>query len=1202
MRIKRLDITGFKSFMDRAVFTFDEGITGVVGPNGCGKSNVVDAIRWVMGEQSAKNLRGRGMEDVIFNGSETHQATSMAEVTLTFAVDETDVLPPSLSGLPEVSVTRRLFRSGESEYAINKTNGRLLDITELFLGTGVGTRAYSIIEQGRVGQIVSSRPEDRRSFIEEAAGVTKYKARRKAAERKMEHTQGNLLRVNDIVSELEKRVEQLERQAKKAEKYRKVKDEVRVIELQDFAMRYLELMAAQKTQSALHAQLSDEERAAVDAVRDAEESIVIERSRLETEARELESMSDDVHAVESSAQLDLQRVRHLTGDIESTKERLAQSEADQADIARKSAELTQERQKKTEDVEGFSTSVREDEVALEVREEELTRLQELERSVEQELTREQSEVVAVSGRRANVEATLLGVSAHRTETLHRAERLSGELDVLGAEERALEQQRAEVLTRVDQSRQLKLELERRRGHEEEELARSRESFAENEVFVIALREELADRRSRYHSLEELERNYEGYDRGVRAVMQKAQGQLAEYGLLGLVSDVLRAPPEFEKAIEAALGEKLQAVLVESPARAAEWVGRLKELAEGRSTFMPANVGPDVTLLPLASPDIVAMAVDRVSIDNALAQPLVSRLLNGVVLVNDWASAERAAAQAGPGYTFVTVDGEVLAPFGVATGGALEGPAVGVLQKKREMADLKTDIARLEERYNEVVTRHYALQKHMGHSEGVLKGLSKNEHAEALTLATGEKDLHQAGSTLSRVRERRASLETERAELVATGQDLERQEEALKGEVAHAQADASSREERLRLLLAEAESLKVRVQSQSEGLTSLKVAVASARERTDAARAALVQAEAQLVDLNARMIAAQDSIAVAKTKLATLEADLAETQARLEKEEARLAQHRALLESRREQHSQSIEALHARDAEVRGRRERLDAVAHGLSEVALKERELKLELDHLASLIDERYHTTAGEAVSEFHLSKPLRDSDKDRLKELKSSLERMGEVNLSAIDELKEVSERYQFLSRQKVDLESSIEQLQEAIRRIDKTSRERFQQTFEVVNEKFQAIFPRLFGGGRAALVLTAEQPGMEAGVEIIAQPPGKKLQSVGLLSGGEKALTAVAMIFAIFLIKPTPFCLLDEVDAPLDEANVGRYNDMVREMSGQSQFILITHNKRTMEVADSLYGVTMEEPGVSKLVSVRLKESAAAAANTQATATPAA
>ncbi|HVE81199.1 MAG TPA: AAA family ATPase, partial [Myxococcales bacterium] len=589
MRIKRLDITGFKSFMDQTVFSFDDGITGVVGPNGCGKSNVVDAIRWVMGEQSAKNLRGRGMEDVIFNGSESQPPLSMAEVSLTMTVDGGgDGLAPQYAGFPEITVTRRLFRNGDSEYLINKAVCRLLDITELFLGTGVGTRAYSIIEQGRVGMIVSAKPEDRRSLIEEAAGVTRYKARRKAAERKMELTQANLLRVNDVVQELERRLDSLDRQARKAEKYKALRAQIREVELHQASHRFLELIAHGKVLQARLESLSTEEREALERLRALEDAIESRRLALDQDAGQIDLLSQEVHRLESQDRLDEQSLAHWAADAQQTEQRVAEARAEVASLFARQGEAAALAEQRDAEVAELLRAWKEDEVALQVSQEELRRTTELQVEVASGLEKERAELVEVASRLSTLQSNLENLDRRRADVEARREKGRAEAEVLRAEEADRDRARGEVAQKVLETRQSALEIALRRGHEETSLSEARQSFAESEIKVIAAREALADKRSRLTSLEEIQRSYEGFDRGVRAVMLKVGDRAREEGVFGLVSDVVSTEARWEKAIEAALGERLQHVVVEDRDKGLQLLEHLRSLSEGRSTFVPAR--------------------------------------------------------------------------------------------------------------------------------------------------------------------------------------------------------------------------------------------------------------------------------------------------------------------------------------------------------------------------------------------------------------------------------------------------------------------------------------------------------------------------------------------------------------------------------------------------------------------------------------
>ncbi len=1192
MRIQRLDITGFKSFMDRSLFAFGDGITGVVGPNGCGKSNVVDALRWVMGEQSAKALRGRGMEDVIFSGSETLGPLSMAEVSLTLSIDAADALAPQYAGYPEITVTRRLFRSGESDYLINKTPCRLLDIVELFLGTGVGTRAYSIIEQGRVGLIVSSKPEDRRLLLEEAAGVTKYKSRRRAAERKMEATEANLLRVADLVAELAKRLDTLGRQARKAEKYRTLRGRMREIELHHAAHRWLALAAEQKQLAERLSALSGTERQAVEAVRALEDAIAVERTDLDAEALRLQTLGETAHALESDVQRDAQNLAHWQEDLTAAEASEVTSGAELAEAQGLAEAFAARALALDAELAGLCETSEEESAALRRALEGLEAVQVMQADATGRLEEQRLTLLALATRVANHENNLVNLAQKRDELSLRHARAEAEAEALRSQVATLDRERSEVTRAVTRSRQLTLELAERSGAEEESLARARAAFAEHEVAVISLREELADRRSRLHSLREIQRHYEGYDRGVRAIMRHAAEAEGHRGVRGLVADVVSTSARFEKAVEAALGARLQNVLVEDSEQAFALAGHLRSLAEGRSTFIPLAAQPRPPLRPTPPagiPGVLALALEEVRTEAPFGA-VVEALLEGVLLVEDL-DAARAVAAAAPGsFTCVTVEGEVLGRDGAVTGGVLEGPAVGALQKKREIAELAEGLVGLEERFQEAVTRGYALQKHVLHTEEVLKGLQRHHHEEEVNRSALEKDLTRAAELLASLKERLSQAGLEAEGLHQSLLAVQRDEETSRGELAHAQAERAAREEGVKQLADRLESLRTSAEAHQAELLDLQVRRAANAERSEAARRTLAEAVASRDQLLLRALRHRETHAQAAERAQDLSAKIAGTASGHQARSAELAARREELSIGQQAHTARAARVRAEEQRLREERASLDGLTEGLSQLTLRERELVLEFTHLLDAVRDRHQTDVTHQLHRFHLLPPLDDAAEAELRELRLQVERMGEINLTAIDEHREVAERHGFLAAQKQDLESTLAQLRSAISKIDRTSAERFAHTFDAVNEKFQAVFPRLFGGGRACLLMADPVPGVEAGVDIVAQPPGKKLQSVTLLSGGEKALTAVALIFAIFLIKPSPFCVLDEVDAPLDEANVGRYNALLREMSAQSQFILITHNKRTMEVADTLYGVTMEEPGISKLVSVRLRDAAAA------------
>jgi chromosome segregation protein len=1192
MRIRRLDICGFKSFMDRMTFVFGDGITGVVGPNGCGKSNVVDSIRWVMGEQSAKNLRGKSMEDIIFNGSESHAPLSMAEVSLTFDNDGSAVLPATYAGFPEITVTRRLFRSGESEYLINKTPCRLLDITELFLGTGVGTKAYSIIEQGRIGLIVSSKPEDRKVMIEEAAGITKYKARRKAAERKMEYTEQNLLRVGDILGELEKRLDALQRQARKAERYKALKAEMKEIELHLAAVRYLELQAyARQAATQVEAHAAEEQRLA-QALTAGEEQLSTTRGQLTGDAEVLRERTEVLLGLENQVKLDESQLEYMARDEAETQARIAEAQADAEALKGQLAAMQSERVEAEQAQADLAELVKADEALLQTQEVAFRDVSYAQSDAARKLETERGSLVEVITRVTQHQNNLSNLAKQRQDLAARLLRLGGEADQLVQSQQDHEARRTALTEQLEGTRQSKTHLDERRIAEEAALSVTRASFAENEAKLIALREELSERRSRLTAMMEIARSYEGFDRGVRAVMLRAGDDLKRAGIEGVVADLLSSSPDHERAIEAALGQRLQAVVVHEQRQGLQAIDFLQKAGEGRSSFISLDVTPQGALAPaaLAFDGFVARALDVVKHQPSHVK-VVQALLGDVVIVKDLPSA--LAGQAlHHGLTFVTLTGEVLDGRGVLTGGVLEGVGAGALQQKREIQELADVVAATEARFGVSQSEHQALSKKASEIEAALKGLTAQGHEHALQQMSQERDLGRATEDLSRARERLGQLDQEREILLRSEAELAAEEASSQGESVAGEAERSSKQQRVAELAGDLDGLRQQSEQITAELTRIKIKLAGDAEKREGVARTLARLAVGHTEMVEREIKLAQAVSEGEQKLSGLSerVQAARNERELHANEAE-AQREALV-ALREAHQAAQNQLSLDEQALRAQRKALEEASAARGQQSLKEQELRLQLVNLVDQINSRYTLELPMEVQRFH-ALPVPGPERDaQLQELRVQVERMGAINLTAIDEYAELSKRFEFLTKQRADLEDSLKQLRTAIVKIDLTSQERFRETFDLINEKFQSIFPRLFAGGKASLQLVKDPQTGEQGVEILAQPPGKNLKSVTLLSGGEKALTAVSLIFAIFLIKPTPFCLLDEVDAPLDDANVGRYNEMIREMSSQSQFILITHNKRTMEISDTLYGVTMEEAGVSKLVSVKLSELARARA----------
>jgi chromosome segregation protein len=1252
MRIKRIEVIGFKSFCDRTVMNFSQPVTAVVGPNGCGKSNIVDAIRWCMGEQSAKHLRGGAMADVIFNGSDTRGPAGMAEVSLTFEdvgfshetlqlalheeselnagadvipdpgeedVENPDAPPPEapvdidvhaatreaqelLADAPpaidfaqysEVTISRRLFRDGTSQYFLNRTPCRLRDITDFFLGTGVGTKAYSIIEQGRIGQIVSSRPQDRRHIIEEAAGITKFKFKKKAAERKLEQTKQNLLRVTDIVSELEKRLGSLRRQAQKAERYRRYRTEMKDIELWSSSHRWLELLAGDKT----HRAALEETAAAHQVVRAEFEArdgrLVAERAELAIEERRLSSLQEQIYDRDNRIQLAESKVAYQRREASELDERARSAEGEIRSLAERRADLAVEAERQSSELAAASAEVgaRQGEVA--------TREVETQ-SAREELTRANRELDEARRLLSQAQADLARAESQREALARRRDDTTRRHGQVVEETAAMNRRSAELdadLKRLTEGlaelRQTRMDLGVRAGELEGRRALLEEAQGSSEAEVETLRTELHRRRSRLVSLREIHDRYEGFQRGTRAVMQSAgrsQTDLGD-GVRGLVADQIDAPEQLEVAVEAALGDRLGGVLVESHEIGARAVEYLKETGSGRSAFVPYQAESagfrfeDRSSWWLAGGEgVLGPMRDLVRFEDGYDE--LGPALFGDALVVD--SLERAIElhRSGVKQPLVTLDGDMVDARGVVSGGSRDAQGSGVLAQKREIRELEEISSGLERDLADATARYVSTKNELGQVTRALDGLRHETHDGDLAVAVGEKDIGAARAELERLRERTARLNAEQLDLEERLRQVD-EESARMVELEASALERCDRHEREQLGLAgNVAELQIRVESLGQELTEARVSLAQLGEKRASLEVAALRSQAAERELATRIGTLEASIADGAARSTELRADADRIEGELgglREERYRLGQEMLI---GREGYEKRVGEVAAEEIEVRRLRQSSDELGGKASALETRLARLAGDREHLEEAVEERHRVKLSRVVGDYHLRPQVGPAEEERLAELRGLIERMGaDINLTAIEEFEQLNVRFGFLSAQRDDLDNAVGQLERAINKINKTSRKLFLDTFEAINHQFQESFPRLFRGGRASLALTDDTGDvLEAGVEIMAQPPGKKNVTVDQLSGGEKALTAVALLFAIFLIKPSPFCLLDEVDAPLDDANVDRYNESLRLMTDRSQFIVITHNKRTMEIADHLYGVTMQEPGVSKLVSVNL------------------
>ena len=1183
MRLKRLEMFGFKSFAQRTIVEMNPGVTAVVGPNGCGKSNIVDALRWAMGEQSARHLRGHQMEDVVFNGSETLPATGMAEVSITFD-NEDGRAPAEYSNFSEIMVTRRLFRSGESEYAINKVNCRLKDVVELFLGTGVGSKAYSIVEQGKVDELVNSKPEERRALIEEAAGTSKYKSRKIVAEKKLERTQQNLLRLNDIVREIERQIRTMELQAKKAERYRALKSELKE---KDLVCAFLQREAVTQEIVRQEQQLAGIENRLAEHVasmhaREAENESV-RLSLLEAD-QEIGVRQERVYQSRAAIQSDEQKCEFFRKDLAQLAQNEAEARSSLAQLEEKTKTLADEIAELHNAKESFVQLSLFEESFLREKESELATLQSRMRSLQAELDQEKAALIDIANEIANLKNDALAKERRHAEIAGELARSRDELAQTAAALAEWEQKQsvgAQALSAcVHDVRERTLEAAQATATLQT-LARSREE-QENRIFV--LKEQIQESRSRLLSFEELQKNYEGYQEGVRAIMLKKHQEAAPNGIYGLVAEVIEAPESYEKALTAVLGDRLQYVIVKSHEEGLKAIEYLKDQASGRGSFIPLEQSRKQDKeLPLGEAEVVAPLIEMISIKEGY-RDIAEYLLSDVMVVQNLQAGLALWNRNGYRSTLVTPEGEVIDPIGTVTGGSGVPLETSFLAQRRRIRELSTILAEREAQLVGEEREGEKLKQGLEQAETRKTVLGAEIHRLELERVRLEHEHRAANHERERLSQAVSALTQEQSDLTGTVHRLEDEMQQCHTMARSRAEEKSAREQALTQKQQALAELSQSLETAETAVTQSRIRNASLGEKRDNTYVNLANRLKLQEDIAQEIASRQSQIADFQRRHSETEQLLTHTQEALEQSRAELQIMEDQLQADRQKYREISMRLAEIGETIKEIRPLLDACQEDKSRIQLALAEQRIELQHLAANLREKYDVPLESLSLESAETLPSQAELTAEIDELRGRLERMGEVNLAAIGEYEELTERFRFMSQQKEDLEHSIADLQQTIVKLNRVCRLRFKESFDAINEKFEAIFPRLFRGGKAKLVLTDENDFLETGVDIVVQPPGKKLQFITLLSGGEKALTAVSLLFAIFLTKPSPFCFLDEVDAPLDDANLDRFTDMIKEMSAHSQFVLVTHNKKSMQAAEVLYGITMAEPGVSKVVSVRM------------------
>lgn len=1181
MYLKRIEIAGFKSFADRTKIEFEEGVTAVIGPNGSGKSNITEAIRWVLGEQSAKSLRGGKMPDIIFAGSESRKQLNIAEVTV--VLDNTDNYLPL--GFSEVSVTRRYRRTGESDFFINKKACRLKDIQDLFMDSGLGKESFSIISQGKVEAIFASKPEDRRGIFEEAAGVLKYKQRKRKAEQKLFETEDNLSRVQDIIYELEDQLTPLAAQSEAAKEFLALKKELTAADVS------LTVAKIKQTRDSWESAKTDFEELS---------KTVEEKSRfIQQTEQQLGTLREKRGSLDEQLETGQQQLLHLSEALKQTEGQKALLSERSKNTQKTSAEyretLNEQRKKKADaqanlqEVQTQQADKQTEKIALEEKIQQLTNEAEKYKKSPKELLEDlrgtyvelMQESANVSNELKYLERQYTQETAKNQQSVTRFEALRDQLEELTEQQSA-----AQTKTKTLEAQLTEEQEHYRRLAEEKNVAQ--QQLQKEQQLMYDMMSQVQQARARQKSLQEIQENYSGFYQGVRSVLQHKE-QLS--GIVGAVAELIEVPEKYTLAIETALGASAQHIIVENEKDARQGITFLKKQRSGRGTFLPLT-----TIKPRslgahhyqAIKDVdgfLGVASELVSFSENVA-PVMQNLLGAIVIARDLDSANLLAHQLRYQVRVVSLDGDVMNAGGSMTGGATkQGNRGNLFNQGHELAEWT-------KRYEEINQALQAkeafvrdLQAKVADQTESLETLRTQGEQTRLAYQEAQSSVERVAAELTRLQKEQSLFSYEAKELESFLNDYQVQKETLEFKQVELKTQQDKINQEIQQLNEESDQLEEKRAGINAELSRLQADYAVLDERLLYLERQALGFEEQINELTNQIVNLENQLlALSSDSSDHEESEESLTQRLTELATARehLQEQLAVWKEMRQSLQQQVDQADSELTEAN--REQKQLLARQ-SQADVQKNRYELKLDNALAYLQEEYSLTfeGAEAQADPEIDQQVAQTEVSRLKQ---AIEKLGSVNLNAIEQYQQVEERYDFLTTQRDDLLSAKEQLFETMDEMDDEVKTRFFTTFQAIREKFNVVFPNMFGGGRAELVLTDPDDLLNTGIEIEAQPPGKKLQSLSLLSGGERALTAIALLFSIIQVRPVPFCVLDEVEAALDEANVARFGRYLSAFQNDTQFIVVTHRKGTMEAADVLYGVTMQESGVSKIISVRLEE----------------
>ena len=1181
MYLKRLELQGFKSFADKTILEFKPGITSVIGPNGSGKSNISDAIRWVLGEQSMKSLRGAKSEDIIFAGTQSRKSLGFAEVSI--VIDNSDAkLPIEYS---EVTVTRKLYRNGETGYFINKTPCRLKDILELFMDTGIGKDGYSIIGQGKIDEILSNKSEDRRHIFEEAAGIVKYRTRKQESEKKMEQTKLNLLRINDILTEIEGNIEPLKAQSEKAKQYLNLREELKNIEVGLFVYNintYKEkLEQIIKDEEIMTAQRNTENEK-LTSIQSLKDSLKQELDEITTQIEQMQNIgfesTNKIEKINSEIGISKERIQNniankerLESEIQELKTRIGELQEEEKQRQEKKANLFQNKEKFEEE--------------LKQKETELAKLTKTLSDKELEIEAKKQKIETNTDKKYEVLADINTQEANYENLEKRKKTLKIELENIISEldsTRDNKQELSKKFYEIQSKRNIVSNNLQQETTEKESCMNKIKDF-EEEINKLNYQMNMKDARHKF--LLETEKEKEGYIKSVKELLLDCdKNPQLKKGMHGVLANLISVNKEYELAIEMCLGQALQNVVTETEEDAKKLVEHLRNNNLGRASFLPISSirGKRIeNVISNGMKGVIGIASDLVKCDKKYTQ-IVLNLLGRTVVVEDMNIGISLAKMNNYSFRIVTLKGDVISSSGSITGGSVATKTVNILGRSREIEELEKEIKKLSKKIEEITLQKRKYLESITEVIEKVAGLEKELQDIEIVYAAENQKMVSIEENIYKLEQRRDKLKEEELSINKQKEESIKQKEEKEQEVEKLNSEIKSLSEEVEQFATVNKDNQKYIDDLNFDITNLKISVSSFIESEASIEEFVERIRQEILNNNNNIENKNNTLNQAIKENAELQTKIDNLNSEIEQIKEEVNNSSENIEKLKQLRTEKNELLDKKEEEITNQFSILEGLKEQIVKMDFKKTKLEQDIEQLINTLWDEYEITPNNA-GEYKKPNNIAQAQKE-VSSIREKIKDLGSINIDSIEEYKKISERYDFMCEQRLDLENTVAKLRKVISEMTQTMEQQFKEKFEIINKNFNEVFIELFGGGKAELILTDEDNVLECGIDIRVQPTGKKLQNMMLLSGGEKAFTAIALLFAILKINPAPFCILDEIEAALDDVNVYRFAEYLKKFSQASQFLVITHRKGTMEVADTVYGVTMEENGISKLLSMKL------------------